>query len=165
MTFERRIATLFRMDDATWRRHANPWSVWTRATVLPLLVLAAWSRVWLGWWALVPGALVVAWAWLNPRLFGEPASFEHWSSGGVFGERVWMARDRVPVPPHHRSLPHWLSAVSVVGLATAAWGVAALQAWPAVLGTAIAMLGKLWFVDRMAWLYADVREERSDADA
>jgi hypothetical protein len=27
------------MDDATWFRHANPWSVWTRASVLPLVIL------------------------------------------------------------------------------------------------------------------------------
>ncbi len=55
MTFERTIARLFRMDDATWLRHANPWSVILRFTVLPLLILAFWSRLWLGWWAGYPG--------------------------------------------------------------------------------------------------------------
>ena len=39
-----------RMDDATWRRHANPWSVWTCATVLPVIIFAVWSRVWIGRW-------------------------------------------------------------------------------------------------------------------
>ena len=38
MTFEARIARLFAMDEATWARHANPWSVWTRFTALPLLL-------------------------------------------------------------------------------------------------------------------------------
>jgi len=40
MTLERKIATVFALDDQTWRRHANPWSVLLRSTVLPLLVLA-----------------------------------------------------------------------------------------------------------------------------
>jgi hypothetical protein len=53
MTFERTIARLFRMDDATWLRHAHPWSVILRFTVLPLLILAFWNRLWLGWLAVI----------------------------------------------------------------------------------------------------------------
>ena len=69
MTFERKLAGAFRMDDAAWARHANPWSGWSRLTTLPLLILSLWSRQWLGWWALVPTALSLAWLWLNPHLF------------------------------------------------------------------------------------------------
>jgi len=79
MTLGKRIAALFGMDDETWMRHANPWSVWSRATVLPVLILAAWSRVWIGWGALVPGVLAVLWMGANPRLFGPPASFDSWA--------------------------------------------------------------------------------------
>ena len=43
MTPERTIAQLFRMDDATWLRHANPWSGILRNTALPLLIIAFWS--------------------------------------------------------------------------------------------------------------------------
>jgi hypothetical protein len=43
------IISIFRMGEDTWERHANPWSVWSRTTVLPVLILAAWSRVWIGW--------------------------------------------------------------------------------------------------------------------
>ena len=63
------IAQAFAMSDEVWARHANPWSVWTRFSILPLLVAAIWSRVWIGRWALLPTAAVVLWAWLNPRLF------------------------------------------------------------------------------------------------
>lgn len=45
MTLERAIAHTFSMSDAVWMRHAHPWSVWTRFTVLPLLIVAIWSRV------------------------------------------------------------------------------------------------------------------------
>ena len=48
MTVERKIASAFRLNDKNWMKHANPWSVWTRYSVLPLIVLAFWSRVWIG---------------------------------------------------------------------------------------------------------------------
>jgi hypothetical protein len=43
-TSERRVASLFGLKGDRWMRHANPWSVWTRFAVLPLLILAVWSR-------------------------------------------------------------------------------------------------------------------------
>ena len=48
MTLEEKIARSFSMSEETWQRHANPWSVWTRFTALPLIILAAWSRS--CWW-------------------------------------------------------------------------------------------------------------------
>ncbi len=36
--------------------------------------------------------------------------------------------------------------------------VAALYLWPPVLGAALVYLGKLWFLDRMAWLYEDMND-------
>jgi len=45
MTLERKIAGLFKLTDENWMKHANPWSVWTRYSVLPLIVLAFWSRI------------------------------------------------------------------------------------------------------------------------
>ncbi|MFC2044021.1 DUF6653 family protein [Chloroflexota bacterium] len=30
-------------------KHVNPWSVWTRYSVLSIIVLAFWSRVCIGW--------------------------------------------------------------------------------------------------------------------
>jgi hypothetical protein len=57
-TSERRVASLFGLKGDSWMRHANPWSVWTRFAVLPLLVLAVWSRDWIGWWSLAGVALL-----------------------------------------------------------------------------------------------------------
>ena len=59
MTLEARIARAHGMDDDSWARHANPWSVWTRVPILPLLALAIWSRSWIGWWAVLPVLLLV----------------------------------------------------------------------------------------------------------
>ena len=52
------IARAFGMNDEAWRRHANPWSVYTRFAAIPAMILAVWSRVWIGWWALIPALLV-----------------------------------------------------------------------------------------------------------
>ena len=49
------------MSDEAWKRHANPWSVWTRFAAIPLMILAIWSRLWLGWWCLVPITAVIVW--------------------------------------------------------------------------------------------------------
>jgi hypothetical protein len=157
MTTGDRIATLFQMDDETWTHHANPWSVWSRTTVLPALILAGWSRVWIGWWALLPGALALLWTWLNPRLFGKPASLDNWASKAVLGERIWVKRDEEPVPERHRLAPNVLNAVSAVGTLLVIWGVVRLAVWPTLLGAVLVYAGKLWFLDRMVWLHEDVK--------
>ena len=40
MTLERKIAKLFNLKIRNWIKHANPWSVGTRYSVLPIIVLA-----------------------------------------------------------------------------------------------------------------------------
>lgn len=156
MTLERKMASLFRLDDETWNRHANPMSVISRNTALPLLIISFWSRVWLGWWALIPVILALVWIWVNPRLFSVPDSFDHWTSKAVFGERIWLNRDQVPVPINHRKAPHILSAVSGIGMLLVIWGVYALEIWPTLLGAVMVYLSKLWFLDRMVWLFEDM---------
>lgn len=162
MTVERGMARAFGLDDDTWARHANPWSVWTRNTALPVLALAVWSRAWVGWWSVALVALAVLWIWLNPRVFPPPATTDHWASRAVLGERVWLERDRVTIPDHHRRAPHLLAAVAALGVPFVVWGLAALEPWPLLFGAALIYAGKLWFLDRMVWLYADMadRDER-----
>lgn len=156
MTAENRIARAFGLDDRGWERHANPWSGWTRLPCLPLLALAIWSRVWLGWWCLLPIVLVVVWIWLNPRAFGPVRDDRGWMTKGVFGERLWSNRDVAAVPGRHRVMPHVLNAVSFGGLVFLVWGLVALDFWPTLLGLTITIGAKLWFMDRMAMLYEDM---------
>lgn len=158
MTAGERIASLFQMDEDTWERHANPWSVWSRTTVLPVLIVAAWSRVWIGGWALVPGAVALLWTWLNPRLFGRPDALDSWASKAVLGERIWINRDAVPVPEYHRRPPNALNTVSGIGMLFVLWGVVQLETWPTLFGAALVYAGKLWFLDRMVWLYEDMKD-------
>ena len=147
---------LMAMDDAAWRRHANPWSVWTRFTCGPLLVLALWSRAWLGWGCLVPVAAAALWTWLNPRVFPPVTRVDNWASKGVLGERLLLDRDRRPIPAHHRRAATVLATLSALGLVPLAFGLIALEPWATAAGTLAVCLPKVWFVDRMVWLYEEV---------
>ena len=92
MTLERKIASAFRMDDETWKRHANPWSVWTRNTVLA----ATHSRVLESRLAKV----VVASSDCRSSSMdvAEPASFLRAEVDGQLGGegRAWRARVAEP---------------------------------------------------------------------
>ena len=156
MSFERRLAKAFGLagDDA-WRRHANPWSVYTRIPIPVLLVVAIWSRAWIGWWCLVPVAAVLVWTLVNPRVFPAPESIDGWASRAVLGETVWAARKRTPVPQRHRIAPVVLSIVSAAGLPFLVWGLVVFDPWITAFGLAVQMMGKMWFLDRMVLLYDD----------
>ena len=134
MTIERNIANSFKMNEETWLRHANPWSGWTRFTVLPLLILAIWSRVWLGWLSLFPIAIALLWTWFNPRIFPQPKSTNNWISRGVLGEKVWLNRDNFPVPEHHQKVPNLLNLVAASGLPFLILGLVNLEIYPTAKG-------------------------------
>ena len=148
------------MDEATWARHANPWSGWTRVSILPLFALAVWSRVWLGWGALVPLALVLAWTWINPRLFAEPKSLDNWMSQAVLGERVWLARQDRPIARHHQNSARLLSIAAGIGVVILVYGLWALDIGFTIAGLILAMGAKLWFLDRMVWLNSETTETK-----
>lgn len=144
---------LIRMDDAAWARHENPISVFSRFTVLPLLAVAVWSRVWLGPWALGPVAAVVLWAWINPRLFPPPARHGSWAVRAVRGERMFLDRAAVPVPAHHLWPVRLLALLSGLGIVILGWGLWRLDPGFTLAGLILSMGAKAWLVDRMAWLH------------
>jgi hypothetical protein len=156
MNWEGWIARAHRMDDAAWARHANPWSVWTRVPILPFLALAIWSRAWIGWWALLPVLLLLAWTWVNPRLFPPPRSTANWGARAVLGERLWIARHELPVPSRHRRLPHLLNAAAAAGALLLAYGLIWLVPWAALAGFVVAFGAKMLFLDRMVRLVGDM---------
>jgi hypothetical protein len=156
MTLEQRLAKAFGLYERALQRRAIPWSVWTRNTVLPLLIIAVWSRAWIGWWCLLPIAAALAWNWINPHLFPTPEHYRHWASRAVLGERIWMARKEKPVPELHRIAPHVLTAAAAAGAMLVILGVWRFHTWTTLLGAALVYAGKLWFLDRMVWLQRDV---------
>ncbi len=158
MTLERKLAALFNLNDAKWMKHANPRSVWSRYSVLPVLVLAFWSRAWLGWWCLIPCVFALLWMYYNPVLFKKPETTKNWTSKAVFGERIYLNRDKVALPAHHRTVLYpFLTAITSLGFVLSVWGVAWYSVWGTLLGVTMLALGKSWFLDRMVWLYEDMK--------
>jgi hypothetical protein len=150
------IEKVMSMGADAWRRHANPWSVYTRFLSMPLLGLAIWSREWIGLWFLAPTALAIFWLWINPRLFPVPASTDNWASKAVLGERIWMRRKTIPIPRHHATAALVLATVSAIGALQFLYGAIALEPVMLSYGLVVTLLGKAWFLDRMVWLYEDM---------
>ncbi|QDT04894.1 hypothetical protein K227x_32910 [Rubripirellula lacrimiformis] len=143
------------MNDTVWQRHVNPWSGWTRVVTLPLLAIAIWSRVWIGLWSLVPIAVLIVWIWINPRVFPRPKSVDNWMSQGVLGERIWLANEPGTVAGHHVRVARKLTMIAGLGTAIFLGGLIWLDLAATLFGLAVTMLGKLWFIDRMVWIYRD----------
>ena len=154
------VARLFGLSGESWMRHANPVSVWTRFSVLPLLVLAVWSRDWIGLWFLIPLALSLVWLFVNPLLFSPPASTRNWASKGVLGERIWSERERSELPEQFDSpVPAVAQLVQVVGLVPLAYGLIDLDAIAALTGMVIVQAAKLWYIDRMVLLFDELKSD------
>lgn len=154
---------LMSMNEATWERHANPLSVWTRViTGLPVMLLAVWSMKPLGWWSLLIISIAFFWIWLNPRLFSPPVSTNNWASKVTFGERVWLNRKKKPIPDHHAKWATFLSIVAGIGFLAALIGAFLNLLLPAIAGGIVSWFGKMWFCDRMVWLYEDMKDLDSE---
>lgn len=150
------------LSNETWRRHANPWSVWTRYAAFPLLVAAAWSYHWISWWALVPVGLVIVWLIVNPRAFPPPASTDNWASKAVLGERIWVGLARGQVPARHVVVPRIASVIAAAASLLMVWGLVRRDATLTLLSMALVMLAKTWFVDRMVWLFEDMKDSNPE---
>jgi len=144
---------LMSMDDTSWRRHANPWSVYSRMTLLPLFALAVWSRVWIGWWSLAAIACVIAWTWLNPRLFQLPRHEDGWAAKAVQGERIWLEGPPEAVVARHERAVVVLGSATVIGTIVLGWGLVTLNLSATIFGGIMAMGAKLWLVDRMTFVH------------
>ena len=147
------------MSDEVWDRHANPWSVWTRVVSLPPLLAAIWSHTSLGWLSLVPLAAVAGWLWLNPRLFPPPASTKSWASRATLGERVCLNRHRIAIPDHHQRVAAILAAAAGAGFVVAVAGAILNDLLLTLLGGVVSWFAKMWFCDRMVWLYDDMKDQ------
>lgn len=152
----RALASFFQLDNAGWERHANPWSVWTRVAIWPAIVLALWSIHWIGWWAALPLLLIAIWAFVNPQAFAPPASTRSWASRGVLGERIYLARAGQPIPEHHRMAAQRLAGTGVIGTLVMLTGLVIASPPLFVTGAVTAFFAKMWFIDRMVWLFDDM---------
>jgi hypothetical protein len=157
MDLPRLLASAMSMSDETWQRHASPWSVYTRMPTIAFLLASIWSHTTIGWWAIVAFGAVAAWAWLNPRLFPPPRSTDNWASRATFGERIWLDRARIPIPRHHAAMARFLCLVAASGFFVSVVGAWLNEPISTVAGGCVTFLAKLWFCDRMVWLFENMQ--------
>lgn len=163
MTLERKVSRVFNLTRENWMKHSNPWSVWTRYSVLPIIVFAFWSRMWIGWWCLAPGILSILWMFFNPVVFKRPKSTNNWASKSVLGEMVYLNRDKIKIPSiHNGPIVKILNTISSAGMLLSIWAIVQYSVWGAILGVALAYLGKSWYLDRMVWLYEDMKNQNDE---
>ena len=76
------------------------------------------------------------------------------------GERVWLARGDVPIPRHHALWAGILTGLSGIGLPPLLWGLYA-YIWALLLGLTLTIGAKMWFLDRMVWLFDDMAKSHA----
>ena len=149
---------LMGMSESAWARHANPWSVYTRIGGGTLTFLALWSPFWIGWAGGAAIAAALLWTWLNPRLFPPPLSVDSWATKGVLGERIFLNRKTVPIPAGHHRAATITTGVAAVFLASTVYGFIKRDFALALVSWHAATLAKLWFCDRMVWLWEEMKD-------
>jgi hypothetical protein len=150
-----KIAWLFHMTDEAWRRHANPWSVWTRFAAIPVMIAAIWSRVWIGWWALLPVVAVIVWLLINPHVF-SPVGPETWCARGIYGEKLWL-EGREGIPAGYGRMFRFLILPAAAGFVLLGVGLVQLALWPTFSGAVLIVLTQLWRIDRLGRFYDEMR--------
>ena len=164
MTLEKQIAKAFNLQGDNWMKHANPWSVWTRFSTLPFLVLAIWSRVWISWYSLIPIGLLIIWLIINPTLFKKPKTLDNWGSKAVLGEKYWSNRKKHPTPKHHKIPIMILTVLQTIGGILLIIGLWRLELNLTIIGTITVYLTKMWFLDRMVWVFEGMSNEHTTKD-
>ncbi len=72
------------------------------------------------------------------------------------GERAWINQKDVPIPDHFNKIIRLLNGFSAVATVLFIYGLVVLDLKLTLLGMVLVMLLKLWFIDRMVWLYEDM---------
>lgn len=148
------------MSNKMWKRHANPWSVWTRFAAIPAFMLAVWSRAWIGAWSFVPIVLVIIWLYLNVLVFPPIDTPRTWASKGIYGEKLWLSK-RPELPRHYDVIQKWLIILGVLGMILIGIGLYQFHFWLSLLGAVVLILAQLWRIDRFSTLYEMLDKESS----
>ena len=130
------------MKNKTWARHSNPLSGWSRVVGFFVMMYAIYIH---NWWLL--GGVVVFIA-VNPLIFPKPKKQTQWMSRAVLGEQIYTKGKVL-----RWDFPTLLNLGNGIFFILGVWG-AWYQYWEiAVFGTILSSVFKLWFLDRMVFLY------------
>ena len=123
-------------------------------------MVAIWSKEWINIWCLIPISLLILWTIINPKFFSKPKSTNNWSSKSVLGEKIWANRNEIPVPNRHKNMVTILTVIQFIGVITLTIGLYRLNLWQTVAGIICVYFGKIWFLDRMVWIFEDMKEHQ-----
>ena len=157
-----KIADFFQLDDTNWLKHSNPWSVYSRYTVLPILIIAIWSREWIGYYSFIFILGWILWAYYNPVFFWKPQSTKNWASRAVFWERVYLNNSKIPIQKHHLDMLKIINMIMFIWLPFLIYWLWNFLLWQTLLWTLIVIIWKTWFLDRMVWIYLDMKESNKE---
>jgi len=143
------------LTNIIWHKYTNPWSIWVRFFILPMLIISMWSRVWIGQWSLILVLITLAWIWFNPRLSPSKKTKNLWAIQAILGERLWLNRHKNYIPQHHFFVITALQIIVIVSFVTCLAGIIILSPWITFFGLSMTYVGMCWFLDRMVWLYND----------
>jgi len=148
------------LTNLIWRKYTNPWSIWVRFFILPMLIVSMWSRVWLDQWSLILIVMTLAWIWFNPRIALSKKTKNVWAMQAILGERLWLDRQNNLIPEHHFFVITALQIIVIVSFLTCVVGIVLLNKWLTFFGLCFTYIGMCWFLDRMVWLYNDDKLSR-----
>jgi hypothetical protein len=80
---------------------------------------------------------------------------------GTFGERLYLNRKNIPIPLHHQQVCMLLQTLSALGIPFFIYSLYSLNVWLLIASNIWIMVFKAWFVDRMVWLYREMRNSDS----
>lgn len=75
-----------------------------------------------------------------------------------------MQRGDIPIPQHHLRLISILNVLQTLSVIILAIGLWKLNLYLTIYGMTTIYLSKMWFLDRMVWLYEDT-ENQTETDA
>lgn len=133
------------LSDKTWKRHANPWSGWTRVLAMPLLAAGLYFH---SYWIL---GLTIVWLIINPVVFPRPKSVDNWMSKGVIGEKLYFEDGK----KLRRDLPTVLNLLNIPLFLMFIYFGWQQELIPLILSGLLIMVVKFWFIDRMVRLVDD----------
>ena len=87
--------------------------------------------------------------------------FNSWGSKAVLGEQIYVQRKNKQKLGEHKIPIRILTVLQTIGGLILFYDLWSLNIYHTIYGMTIIYLSKMWFLDRMVWLYADVQEKNA----
>ena len=79
-------------------------------------------------------------------------------------ERIWINRRKVPIPKDYAFMAALLNTINGLGLGFPflIYGLYNINFRTTLLGMVLIYAGKMWFLDRMVWLFENMKEKHQE---